>query len=155
MLNQIIAILISVLLCGTLLVSANPAASVEEQRRAISLPDNFLSPNPFCIPMLCFMPCPCGSYRDHRGCGFQSIGNEQCCTKNGQVYSITVQPNESIEAELILISVEDFLLPLRTYLPLINVEDLSQASKSQSALCPQRELSANEQQVLQPSHPPI
>ncbi|CAF5125431.1 unnamed protein product [Rotaria sp. Silwood1] len=69
MLNQIIAILISVLLCGTLLVSANPAASVEEQRRAISLPDNFLSPNPFCIPMLCFMPCPCGSYRDHRGCG--------------------------------------------------------------------------------------
>ncbi|CAF0944019.1 unnamed protein product [Rotaria sp. Silwood1] len=87
--------------------------------------------------------------------GFQSIGNEQCCTKNGQVYSITVQPNESIEAELILISVEDFLLPIRTYLLLINVEDLSQASKSQSALCPQRELSANEQQVLQPSHPSI
>ncbi|CAF4557981.1 unnamed protein product, partial [Rotaria magnacalcarata] len=27
------------------------------------------------------------------------IGNEQCCVKNGQVYSITVQPDETIEAE--------------------------------------------------------
>ncbi|CAF4343088.1 unnamed protein product [Rotaria sp. Silwood2] len=34
------------------------------------------------------------------------IGNEQCCTKNGQIYSVTVQPNESIEAELILIPAE-------------------------------------------------
>ncbi|CAF4240135.1 unnamed protein product, partial [Rotaria sordida] len=68
MLNQIIAILLSVLLCGTLLVSANPAASVEEQRRAISWPGDFGPSNPFCMPMLCFMPCNCGSYRDHRGC---------------------------------------------------------------------------------------
>jgi hypothetical protein len=37
---------------------------------------------------------------------FQSLGNEECCKKIGQIYSITVQPNESIEAELILIPAE-------------------------------------------------
>ncbi|CAF2648036.1 unnamed protein product [Rotaria sp. Silwood2] len=68
MLNQIMTIVISVLFCGTLVVSVNPAASVEEQRHAISLPDNFRLPNSLCMSMLCFRPCLCSSYRDHRGC---------------------------------------------------------------------------------------
>ena len=59
MLNQIMTIVISVLFCGTLVVSVNPA---------ISLPDNFRLPNPLCMSMLCFRPCLCSSYRDHRGC---------------------------------------------------------------------------------------
>ncbi|UJR33894.1 hypothetical protein I4U23_021314 [Adineta vaga] len=87
------------------------------------------------------------------------IGNEECCTKNGQIYSITVQPNESIEAELVLIPSEiafyEFFLPIRTCPPLVNVEGLSQASKPRSASHPQRELSATERQSLQPSHAPI
>ncbi|CAF2209937.1 unnamed protein product [Rotaria magnacalcarata] len=87
------------------------------------------------------------------------IGNEQCCVKNGQVYSITVQPDETIEAELVLIPAEiafyDFLLPIRTCPPLLNVEGLSQASKPESASHHHRELSASEQKALQPSHPPI
>ncbi|CAF0745836.1 unnamed protein product [Rotaria sordida] len=66
--NQIIAILVSLLLCGTLLISANPAASVQDQRRAISFPNKFPLSNPFCIPMLCFAPCMCGSQPDFRGC---------------------------------------------------------------------------------------
>ncbi len=49
----------------------------------------------------------------------------------------------------------DFLLPIRTCPPLINVEGLSQASKPQSAIHGQRELSATEKEALQPSHPPI
>ncbi|CAF2334624.1 unnamed protein product [Rotaria sp. Silwood2] len=67
--NQIIAILVSLLLCGTLLISANPAASVQDQRRAISFPNTFHLPNSFCVPMLCFAPCFCGSRLDSRGCG--------------------------------------------------------------------------------------
>jgi hypothetical protein len=34
------------------------------------------------------------------------LGHEECCVNNGQIYSITVQPNESIEAELILVPAE-------------------------------------------------
>ncbi|CAF1478037.1 unnamed protein product [Rotaria sp. Silwood1] len=68
MVNQIIVILISVLLCDILLVSANPATSIEEQRRTISLTDNFRLPKSLCRQMLCNKPCFCGSYRDYRGC---------------------------------------------------------------------------------------
>ena len=39
--------------------------------------------------------------------------------------------------------------------PLINVEGLSQASKSQSVMNSPRELSASERQSLQPSRPPV
>jgi len=66
--NQIIAILISLFLCEALLVSANPAASVEEQRRDILNPDIFKWQKPFCAPVLCFVACMCGSHRDSRGC---------------------------------------------------------------------------------------
>ncbi|CAF3695722.1 unnamed protein product [Adineta steineri] len=172
--TQIIAIIVSLLVCATFLVSAKPAASVGEQHRAISLPNIFQLQNPFCVPMLCFAPCNCGSQLDSRGCSTCSclpcdgawcvethptIGNEECCTKNGQIYSITVQPNESIEAELILIPTEiafyEFFLPIRTCPPLLNVEGLSQASKPRSASHPEREISASERQSVQPSHPPI
>ncbi|CAF3347445.1 unnamed protein product [Rotaria sp. Silwood1] len=163
--NQIIAILVSLLLCGTLLISANPAASVKDQRRAISRPNIFHLSNPFCVPMLCFgsvkgiVEINLSKYPDFSIKTNPPIGNEQCCTKNGQIYSITVQPNESIEAELILVPAEiafyDFLLPIRTCPPLLNVEGLSQASKPSSAIRHHRELSASEQKALQPSHPPI
>jgi len=55
----------------------------------------------------------------------------------------------------IQIAFYDFLLPIRTCPPLLNVEGLSQASKPQSAIRHQRELSASEKKALQPSHPPI
>lgn len=34
---------------------------------------------------------------------FLHTGNEQCCRRTGQIYSITIQPDESIEAELIFV----------------------------------------------------
>ncbi len=66
--NQVLAILVSLLLYATVLVSANPAASIEEQHRAISLPNKFQLPNSFCIPVLCYIPYRCGSRLDTRGC---------------------------------------------------------------------------------------
>ena len=56
---------------------------------------------------------------------------------------------------LVQIAFYDFLLPIRTCPPLLNVEGLSQASKPQSAPRRHRELSANEKQALQPSYAPI
>lgn len=66
--NLIIAIVVSLLLCDIALVSAKPAAPVGEQLRAISLSNLFQLPNPFCMPVLCFAPCMCGSRLDSRGC---------------------------------------------------------------------------------------
>ncbi|CAF0728735.1 unnamed protein product [Adineta steineri] len=66
--TQIIAIIVSLLVCATFLVSAKPAASVGEQHRAISFPNIFQLQNPFCASMLCFAPCNCGSHLDSRGC---------------------------------------------------------------------------------------
>jgi len=66
--KQIIAILVSFLLSTTLLVTANPAASVEEQSRSISFPNKFQLPKSFCMPVLCYAPCMCGSYLDTHGC---------------------------------------------------------------------------------------
>ena len=39
------------------------------------------------------------------------VGHEECCINNGQIYSVTVQPNESIEAELILVPAEVCVWP--------------------------------------------
>jgi len=66
--SRAIAILVSLVLCDILLVSANPTASIEEQHRAISIPDKPQLPNSFCIPVLCYAPCICGSRLDARGC---------------------------------------------------------------------------------------
>ncbi|CAF5218804.1 unnamed protein product, partial [Rotaria magnacalcarata] len=57
-----------VLLCATVLVSTNPTASAKEQRIVLSFPNIFQALNPFCIPMMCFVPCMCGSQLDSRGC---------------------------------------------------------------------------------------
>jgi len=66
--NQTIAILISLLLGATLLVSTNPVVSVEEQSRSISFPNTFKLPQLFCAPVLCYAPCVCGSHLDIYGC---------------------------------------------------------------------------------------
>lgn len=68
MYNQIITIFVSLLLGTTLMISANPAVSIEKQRRAISFLNTFKSSNSFCVPVLCYAPCVCGSYLDTRGC---------------------------------------------------------------------------------------
>ena len=91
------------------------------------------------------------------------------------MYSITVQPQESIEAELILVPAEvcslsnrilalfnihfvlqiafyDFLLPIRTCPPLVNVIGLSQASKPPSPYRRQRDPETNEKPVTVSSH---
>ncbi len=55
----------------------------------------------------------------------------------------------------IKIAFYEFFLPIRTCPPLLNVEGLSQASKPRSARRRQRELSAPQTPIVQPSHPPI
>ncbi|CAF1137797.1 unnamed protein product [Didymodactylos carnosus] len=89
-----------------------------------------------------------------------AIGNEECCSKNGQIYTIIVQPKETVKAALVLVPAEiafyDFMLPIRTCPPLVGVEGLSQSSKPSSSIRQERRiLSASEQQALQPSRPLI
>ena len=63
--HSIFVVVAFLLLCATLLVSANP---VQEQSRAISFPNLFPITNPFCAQLYCFVPCFCGSHLDSRGC---------------------------------------------------------------------------------------
>ena len=66
--HQLMLAIAMFLFCATMMVSANPIAPNGDQSRAISFPDIFKPTGSFCMPVLCFAPCMCGSQLDYRGC---------------------------------------------------------------------------------------